>query len=195
MKTNNFIKNSGLLIAVLVMFTLVFAGKQQNYEPINMDVNNLAVQTSDVSKGHIDTILKKDTHVLVTVNTDSLNRSNMDSMILLSDDRSDPSENPGNPSTFTSLVDKNQKIYWSGVAKDKNSTDVINILKIYRKTDGGAVILDKTFKDPDKNGVVVGKIKNKKVEGLEYYNIRFMVNQDSTKIYDIDPKLRMVGGE
>ncbi len=194
MKSNKFIKKAGILFAVLFMFTLIFAGKKQPSDSSNIDVLKVALYSND--EDHNDMFIKrKDTRVLITVNTDSLNSSNIDEMIVLSDDRSDPSENPGNPSAFTSWVDKNQKIYWSGVPKDENSTDVINILEIYRKTDGGAEILDKTFKDPDKNGVVVGKIKNKKVEGLEYYNIKFMINNDTTKVYDIDPKLRMTNAE
>ena len=193
MKTNRIIKKAGILIVVLVMFTLVFAGKQKSTDTSNIDVLTAAIHSNVQDQDNA--FLKQDTHVLLTVNTDSLNSSNTDVMIVLSDDRSDPSENPGNPIAFTSWVDKNQKIYWSGVPKDENSTDVINILEIYRKTEGGAEILDKTFKDPDKNGVVVGKIKDKKVEGLEYYNIKFMVNQDTTKIYDIDPKLRWTAEE
>ena len=194
MKTNKFIKKAGILFAVLFMFTLIFAGKKQHSDSSNIDVLKASVSSNFVDQ-NMNVFVRQDTNVLLTVNTDSLNSSNTDVMIVLSDDRSDPSENPGNPSAFTSWVDKNQKIYWSGVPKDENSTDVINILEIYRKTEGGAEILDKTFKDPNKNGVVVGKIKNKKVEGLEYYNIKFMINQDSTRIYDIDPKLRMTLAE
>jgi len=192
MKTNNFIKKSGLLIAVLVMFTLFFAGKKQFTNKEYLDDIGVEVSAENDISSLLNINLKKDTNVLVTVNTKEIDKSNIESTVVLSDDRSEPSENSGKPSSFVSVVEKNQKIYWRGAAKDPNSGDVVEILKIYRKTDGGSEILDKTFKDPNKRGVVVGKIKNKKIAGLEYYNIRIIINQDSTRIYDIDPKLRML---
>ncbi len=136
--------------------------------------------------------VKRDTHVLLTIDTKMINETNMDSTIVFSDDRSDPSRNPGNPKEFTSIVDKNMKIYWSGIAKDPNSNAVIKIIEIIRKQEGGAEILKKTFKDPNKDGVVVGKIKNKKVGGFEYYSVKFSITQgDLITELEVDPKLQM----
>jgi len=177
MKANNLFKKTGLFLGVLVLFTLLFAGKKQhsNSEPVFGTEEKIN--------------FKKDTNVLVTVNTDSIDNYNIEEMVILSDDRG---ENSGKPKDYVSVVEKNQKIYWRGIAKNADSRDVVEIIKIFRKTDGGSQILDKTFKDPNKKGVVVGKIKNKKIQGLEYYNIRIMINQDTTRVYDIDPKLKML---
>ncbi len=135
----------------------------------------------------------KDTHILLTVDTKTINENNINSKVVFSDDRSDPTTNPGNPETFTSIVDKNMKVYWSAVPKDANSTDTVDVLSIYRKPEGGAEILEATFKDPNKDGIIIGKIKNKKVNGLELYSVLIRINGDTIKTFLVDPKLQMGG--
>lgn len=133
----------------------------------------------------------RDTNVLLTIDTKTINENNVDSKVVFSDDRSDPISNPGNPSTFTSLVDRNMKVFWSGVPKDADSEETIDIIAIYRKPQGGAEILESTFRDPNKDGIVVGKVKNKKVQGLEYYSVVFRINGETPRTFVVDPKLQM----
>lgn len=133
----------------------------------------------------------RDTNVLLTIDTKTINENNVDSKVVFSDDRSDPISNPGNPSTFTSLVDRNMKVFWSGVAKDPDSDETIDIIAIYRKPQGGAEILESTFRDPNKDGIVVGKVKNKKVQGQEYYSVVFRINGETPRTFVVDPKLQM----
>tara|TARA_R100001369_G_scaffold92896_1_gene141130 strand:+ start:157703 stop:157963 length:261 start_codon:yes stop_codon:yes gene_type:complete len=83
------------------------------------------------------------------------------------------------------------KVYWSGVAKDTTTGDEVAILGIFRKPDGGADILESLSKDPNKNGVVVGKVKNKSISGFEYYSVEFRINGDTLRTYLVDPKLKM----
>ncbi len=86
------------------------------------------------------------------------------------------------------------KVYWSAVPKDATSTETVDVLAIYRKPEGGAEILKTTFKDPNKDGIIIGKIKNKKVNGLEEYSVLIRINGDTIKTFMVDPKLEMGGG-
>ena len=134
---------------------------------------------------------RKDTNVLLTVDTENITEENKHEMVTISDDRSDSSERRSAPADHVVLVDKNMKIYWSAEALDPEVGTTVDVLGIFRKNQGGAEILDGIFRDPNKDGVVMGKIKNKKVEGLEYYNIMIRVNGDSPQTFIIDPKLKM----
>ncbi len=134
----------------------------------------------------------KDTHILLTIDTKTINQNNISAKVVFSDDRSDPIQNPGDPASFTSVVNKNMKVYWSGVAKDTTSGDEVAVLGIYRKPDGGAEILESLAKDPNKNGVVVGKVKNKNITGFEYYSVEFRINEDTLRTFLVDPKLKMM---
>ena len=135
--------------------------------------------------------VKQDTNVLLTVDTEKINDANLDVMVMISDDRSDPSENSQKPSEHVAMVDRNMKIYWSAEALDPQLGTTVDVLGIFRKPEGGAEILEASFRDPNKDGVVMGKIKNKKVDGLEYYNILIRVNGETPKTFLIDPKLQM----
>lgn len=133
----------------------------------------------------------KDTNVLLTIDTKTINENNVDSKVVFSDDRSDPTTNPGNPESFTSIVDKNMKVYWSGVPQDSDSNETIDIIAIYRKPEGGAEILESTFRDPNRDGIVIGKVKNRNVSGLEYYSVVFRINGETPRTFVVDPKLQM----
>ncbi|MGB7784641.1 MAG: hypothetical protein WBL27_00940 [Salinimicrobium sp.] len=146
----------------------------------------LALEVADFSVA-----VKKDTNVLLTVDTEKINDANHDVTVTISDDRSDSSESSRKPSDHITLVDKNMKIYWRAEALDPQLGTTVDVLGIFRKTEGGAEILEASFRDPNKDGVVMGKIKNKKVEGLEYYNILIRVNGENPKTFLIDPKLKM----
>lgn len=148
--------------------------------------SNLAINTEFLSKA-----MREDTHVLLTVDTDNISEETKNESVSLSDNRSDSTENSELPSEHIALVDKNMKIYWSAKALDPESGITIDVLEIFRKPDGGAEILEAVFRDPNKDGIVIGKIKNKKITGLEYYNILIRVNGDTPKTFLIDPKLKM----
>lgn len=154
--------------------------------------NNIVVPNATTSILGIQQ--NKDTNILLTVDTKTINQNNIDSKVVFSDDRSDPTTNPGDPKTFTSIVDKNMKVYWSAVPKDATSTETVDVLAIYRKPEGGAEILETTYKDPNKDGIIIGKIKNKKVNGLEEYSVLIRINGDTLKTFMVDPKLEMGGG-
>lgn len=142
-------------------------------------------------KGNYSGVDRKNTNVLLTVDTENITEETKDEFVVISDDRSDPSENSGLPSEHIALVDKNMKIYWSAVALNPQTGTTVDVLGIFRKPEGGAEILDGVFRDPNKDGIVVGKIKNKKVEGMELYNILIRVNDENFRTFLIDPKLKM----
>jgi hypothetical protein len=136
-------------------------------------------------------VVREDTNVRLTVDTENITEENHDETVAISDDRSDPSEVSGKPSEHVTWVDKNMKIYWSAEPLDSQTGTTVDVLGIFRKTEGGAEILEAVFRDPNRDGIVMGKIKNKKVEGIEYYNILIRVNGETSQTYLIDPKLKM----
>ena len=190
MHIKNFIAlGAGFLLISFLSFRIYTDEKQQA-----MIENSNILETQHPSNGKADVVKKKDTHVHLTIDTRSINENNKNSMVIFSDDRSNPSENPGDPEQYVSLVDKNMKIYWSGQPADASSDKTIDILEVYRKPEGGAEILEKTFRDPNKDGIVIGKVKNKNVTGFENYNIVFRINGDTIQTFTIDPKLKMTDG-
>lgn len=132
---------------------------------------------------------KKDTNVLLTVNTKKINPGNVNEAVSFSNE-GDSKPGSGKPADFVSEVYRNMKITWYGKAEDAG--DTIQILEITRKPSGGAEILDKTFKDPNNDGIVKGKIKDEDVPGDELYNVKFRINNDPNKEFTVDPKLRML---
>lgn len=137
---------------------------------------------------------KKDTYVIVTVDTVNINPENKNDKVEFSDNRGDPPSVLGNPNGFVSSVDRGKKIIWIGIAKDYDDyfENSVAIKEISRKSEeGGSDILkDKTYKDKNDNGVVVGKIKDKDESGTESYNISILVNGSDS--YSIDPQLKMI---
>ncbi|MFV8838573.1 hypothetical protein [Salinimicrobium soli] len=136
-------------------------------------------------------ILREDTNVLLRVDTENITEENYDETVEMSDDRSNPSEVSRKPSEHVALVDKNMKIYWRAEPLDPQLGVTVDVLGIFRKTEGGAEILENVFRDPNQDGIVMGKIKNKNIDGLEYYNILIRVNGETPETYLIDPKLKM----
>ena len=135
---------------------------------------------------------EKDTNVLLRVDTENITEDTKEEFVFISDDRSDSSENSSSPSEHIALVEKNMKIYWRAEALDPQSGVTVDVLGIFRKPEGGSEILEGVFRDPNKDGIIMGKIKNKQVEGLEYYNIMIRVNGENPKTFLIDPKLKMI---
>lgn len=134
-----------------------------------------------------------DTNVLLKVDTENITQDNYDGTVEITDDRSNSSEVSRKPSEHVALVDKNMKIYWRAEPLDPQLGVTVDVLGIFRKTEGGAEILENVFRDPNQDGIVMGKIKNKNIDGLEYYNILIRVNGETPETYVIDPKLKMSG--
>lgn len=135
---------------------------------------------------------EKDTNVLLRVDTENITEDTKNEFVFISDDRSESSENSSSPSEHIALVEKNMKIYWRAEALEPQSGVTVDVLGIFRKPEGGSEILEGVFRDPNKDGIIMGKIKNKKVEGMEYYNIMIRVNSETPKTFLIDPKIKMI---
>ena len=135
---------------------------------------------------------EKDTNVLLRVDTENITEDTKNEFVFISDDRSESSGNSSSPSEHIALVEKNMKIYWRAEALEPQSGVTVDVLGIFRKPEGGSEILEGVFRDPNKDGIIMGKIKNKKVEGMEYYNIMIRVNSETPKTFLIDPKIKMI---
>lgn len=185
-------------LSVFFILCLIFStfscseGKAEvDGEQIKLKDMSLLMNSPEPNPGIILPAVRKDTNILLTVDTENITEETKNEFVVISDDRSDPSENSGSPSEHVALVDKNMKIYWSAQALNPETGTTVDVLGIFRKTDGGAEILDGVFRDPNKDGIVMGKIKNKNVEGLEYYNIMIRVNEETPRTFVIDPKIQM----
>ena len=60
----------------------------------------------------------QDTNITVTVDTDTITEQNKNIKVEFKDDRNDPVGIIGRPEDFESVVDKNQKITWTAIAKN-----------------------------------------------------------------------------
>ncbi|NJW53759.1 hypothetical protein [Salinimicrobium oceani] len=139
--------------------------------------------------------VREDTNILLTVDTENITEETVNEHVKITDDRSNPAENSSSPSDHIALVDKNMKVYWSAVPLNSEGGTTVDVLGIFRKPEGGAEILEGVFRDPNKDGVIMGKIKNKKIDGLEYYNIMIRINGVTPQTFMIDPKLKMTTGD
>ena len=134
--------------------------------------------------------LKKDTHILVRVDTVNINADNAENLVEFTDDNGNSTGDLGNGKNFTSKVEKDKWVFWSGKPMDEQSNDRIQIIEVQRKPkNGGAEILHHTKRQQD--GTVKGKIKNKDVQGEELYDLTFRINDEEQRTYTIDPKLKM----
>ncbi|MDT0643453.1 hypothetical protein RM553_11480 [Zunongwangia sp. F363] len=134
----------------------------------------------------------QDTYVLLTIDTENITENNMNTTVVFTDDRSDISENPGDPDSHVALVDKGMKIYWMGQPLNSNSDVTIQILDAYRKPEGGPVILTDVYTSSSLEGVLIGQIREDYVSEPESYSIVFRINDGETQhTYTIDPKLKM----
>lgn len=154
---------------------------------------------------------KKDTHVIVTVDTDGINEQNKNDMVIFSDNRGVPPSKPGYPDDFISTVDMGRKIKWIGKVKDpvEDCEDLIafykdNLVEIkeisIKKEFGCSKILKKNYYyDRNNSGEVVGFVrKGEKCPEeiiaekiiIEGYNITIRVNGKDW--YTIDPQMELV---
>ncbi len=199
MKTSTLLKRTirtaNFLIILLILISFkaerpTLKNSLENTKELAFNAENLYKPVVNTNSLDI-TIERKDTHILLTVDTETINQNNIDAKVVFSDDRSDPIENPGDPKTFISKVDKNKKVFWSAVPKDPIIDLSIDVLAIFRKEDGGAEIMEDVYIEEGRKGVVVAKIKNKKVFGLENYSVVFRINEDNPRTFVVDPKLEM----
>ncbi|MFD0976850.1 hypothetical protein [Salinimicrobium gaetbulicola] len=181
-----------LLIFLFLPFVFISCKQDSEVRDTAFKVEKVDSQNSVVGNETFFEV-REDTHVLVTVDTENISEETKNENVFITDDRSDPSQNSEKPGEHIALVDKNQKIYWRGEPKDPSANVSVDIVEIRRKADGGAEILEAVFRDPNKDGIIIGKIKNKKVSGLEYYNIVIRINGESTQTFVIDPKIQMSG--
>ncbi len=142
-------------------------------------------------KFNINDLERKDVQVVLEIDTDGITQQNLDTKVLFVNVGDSTPSRTGNPKNFLTKVYKNKKIQWSAVAKDETSGLTIDVLAVFRKQDGGAEIVDNFDYDRSKKGVVVAKIKNKKVEGFENYNVVFRINEEPARTFVVDPKLQM----
>ena len=133
----------------------------------------------------------EDTYVTVIVDTENINEDNLNETVFFTDSRSSGTSNLSSPLNHTALVNKNRRIFWSGKTLDENNFETIEILEIYRKQDGGEVILTRTYTDPDLEGVVIGDIRPDYVDGLEFYNLVFKIHGETERTFTVDPKIKM----
>lgn len=176
-----------------IIYSSFFNNVSANFQEENEEYLSFSQSryiSADVS-GDKDEILRRDTNVLLTVDTENITEENKNDFVRISDDRTDIPDNSNIPSEHIAVVDKNMKIYWSAEALNPETGVTVDVLGIFRKPQGGAEILDGVFRDPNNDGIVMGKIKNKKVDGLEYYNIMIRINAETPQTYLIDPKLKM----
>jgi hypothetical protein len=151
------------------------------------NIDNLAIpiRNQDVQ------LPSKDAYVLLEIDTEKINERNLDNTVVFINVGEDPTTNSGNPKDFLTIVYKNMKINWKGVPKDPNSSAIIDILNIERKEEGGAKILKFSTKKNEKKGVEI-KIKNKKIEGQEFYKVKFSITEGNlVRTFEVDPKLKM----
>jgi len=153
---------------------------------------------------------KKDTQVIVTVDTSNINETNKNQMVIFSDNRGVPPSNPGHPHDFISTVNRGMKIKWIGRVKDPEK-DCEDIKGFYRDNSvevkeiaikdkfGCSKILRKNYYyDRNNSGEVIGFVRkaDKCPEEIppetitEGYNITIRVNGNAG--YTIDPQMEMV---
>ncbi|MBT8260907.1 MAG: hypothetical protein HKO92_07720 [Flavobacteriaceae bacterium] len=132
--------------------------------------------------------MAKDTNITLTVDTASITESTKNTAVVFSDDRGDAAETPGDPANYVSSVNKNYKVIWTGVGKDNVGTvQITNVSK-----EGGSEIMTNIKQTPNNSMTWQAKIKPDASDNdEESYTITIKVNNDSSKVFTIDPKLRI----
>jgi hypothetical protein len=133
------------------------------------------------------------TVITLTVDTENLiaDPANKNKYVTFSDNQGDAAETPGEPGDYESTVIKGLTCEWQGVAVNKR--DTVNITDVSKKAEGGGedILEEITLGDPFDEPKVTAKIKNKDIDGFEYYNVTFMINKNESLVYTIDPRLKM----
>ena len=132
--------------------------------------------------------MAKDTTVTLTVDTTAITDLTKNTAVVFSDDRGDDAETPGDPANYTSSVNKNYKVHWTGVGK--NNTGTVQITGVAKE--GGSEIMKNIKQDPNNSMNWQAKIKDDAADDAEEsYTITIKVDNDDSKIFTIDPKLKI----
>lgn len=134
---------------------------------------------------------KQNTTITLSVDTKTITERTKNTATEFTDNRGD-TPTPGHPENFTSIVNKNFKVYWSAVGKDDIGT--VEILDVV--PDGGKEIIKNIKKksNNDNNWQWEAKVKNdsRTIPGdYESYMIIFKVDNDLDKVFSMDPKLKI----
>lgn len=199
MKKSTFLKRAIKTLVFLSILLVLISFKNEKPAPdVAMDTNKqlelFAANTNNQITSNNRLALdmeRKDVRIILEIDTEGITESNLDSKVVFINVGDTTSTGSGNPKTFLTKVYKNKKVEWSAVPKNINSNITIDVVAIFRKEDGGAEIMDNIYVEEGKKGVVIAKIKNKKVEGIENYNVVFRINEQPPRIFVVDPKLEM----
>lgn len=132
--------------------------------------------------------MAQDTTVTLTVDTATITEQTKNTAVVFSDDRGDAAETPGDPANYVSTVNKNYKVCWTGVGK--NNTGTVQITGVAKE--GGSEIMKNIKQDPNNSMNWQAKIKTDGSDGdTESYTITIKVDNDDTKVFTIDPKLKI----
>lgn len=135
---------------------------------------------------------KQDTNinlaVKANVNVSTISQANVKNMIDFTDDMLGDPQDPANPTTWISKVDKSKKVKWTGTS-DPSRNIIFKITGVDREPNFPVQILKKdSYSDKNNDGIVVGQVKDVDVTGGEHYKVSFTIN--GTPLY-IDPVLQM----
>jgi len=199
MKKGTLLKRAISSVVFLSIILILISFKNEKPAPdvaidSNKQLEMIAANTDNLISSNNSIALdmeRKDVRIILEIDTEGITESNLDSKVVFINVGDTTSTGSGNPKTFLTKVYKNKKVEWSAVPKNINSNVTIDVVAIFRKEDGGAVIMDDTYVEEGKKGVVIAKIKNKKVEGIENYNVVFRINEQPPRIFVVDPKLKM----
>lgn len=143
---------------------------------------------------------KQNTTITLSVDTDNITESTKNTATEFSDNRGDP-PTPGDPANFTSIVTKNFMVYWSAVGKDNIGTveimDVIPcVIPLVKKDAKEKEIIKNIKKKSNNNNNWQWQAKVKNDAGIEpgdyeKYMLIIKVDNDSSKVFTIDPKLKI----
>ncbi|CAM4247824.1 hypothetical protein [Gillisia hiemivivida] len=189
------IRTASFLTILLVLISFKHEKpKSQNSLEISKDLvlNNVNDYNLAITvKNNTIEVERKDVQVVLVIDTDGINNSNLDSKVLFVNVGDTTENRSGYSKNFLTKVYKNKKIQWSAVPQDENSSLTIDVLAIFRKEDAGAEIMEDIYIEEGKKGVVTAKIKNKKVVGIENYSVVFRINEEIPRTFTVDPKLQM----
>lgn len=135
---------------------------------------------------------KKDTDICLTVkanvNVSTITQANVKNMIDFTDNRLGDTQDPTDPTTWVSKVNKSKRVNWTGT-NDPSRNIIFKITGVSRETTNPVQILKKdSYSDNNNDGIVVGQVKDVDVTGEESYTVSFTINGTPLSI---DPRLVM----
>ena len=136
--------------------------------------------------------IKEDTNIYLAVkanvNVSTITQANVKNMIDFQDSRIGDPQDPADPTTWVSKVDKSKKVNWNGTS-DSSRNIIFKITGVTRDATNPVQILKKdSYTDNNNDGIVVGQVKDTDVTGQESYTVSFTINGIPLSI---DPRLQM----